>query len=135
MYLVRTATVPWAPAQCPSMRAHGKAAPTTGSRDNRRADRKRHPRNAVANGSSNRRVDAGREGRWRARQRPSRRARAWSRSGTLLDEAARSGDFVTASAAAAASFSVIFAITASRARLKYSRLVATNSRDLRKLAT
>ena len=63
------------------------------------------------------------------------RVRAWSRSGTLLADAARSGDFVTFSAAAAASFSVIFAITASRARLKDSRLVATNSRDWRSLAT
>jgi len=33
----------------------------------------------------------------------------------LADETASKGDFVTASAAAAASFSMIFAITASRA--------------------
>jgi hypothetical protein len=33
MYLVRTTTVPLDPGQCPSMSDHGKAAPTTGSRD------------------------------------------------------------------------------------------------------
>src|SRR5262249_23761762 len=45
---------------------------------------------------------------------------------------ASSGDYVTASAAAAASFSVIFSITASRAPLKESRLLTTNSRDRRR---
>jgi hypothetical protein len=34
MYLVRTATVPRGPAQWPSMKVHGRAAPTTGSRGN-----------------------------------------------------------------------------------------------------
>src|SRR5262245_6366900 len=67
-------------------------------------------------------------GRGHREARPS----AGFRSGTLPAEAASSGDFVTLSAAAAAGFSVIFAITASRARLKYSRLVATNSREVRR---
>jgi hypothetical protein len=48
----------------------------------------------------------------------------------LRDEAAMSGDLVTARAAAAASFSVILAVIAWRARLKYSRLVAANARDV-----
>src|SRR5207245_11604550 len=56
-----------------------------------------------------------------ARHRDARRAWAWSTSGTLLDEAASRGDCVTASAAAAASCSVIFAMTAPRARLNDAR--------------
>src|SRR5207245_9274345 len=68
------------------------------------------------------------------RHRGATPSEAWFRSGTLPAEAASNGDFVTLSAAAAAGFSVIFAITASRARLKYSRLLATNSRDVRKPA-
>src|SRR5262249_55618850 len=59
---------------------------------------------------------------------------ACSRSGTVPDEAAIRGGFVTARAFAAASFSLIFASTASRARLKYSRWLTTNSRDSRNLA-
>src|SRR5262249_59578992 len=51
-----------------------------------------------------------------ARHRDVRRAGGWSRSGTLLDEAATRGDWVITSAPAAASSPVIFAITAPPAR-------------------
>jgi hypothetical protein len=61
MYRVRATTVPLAPAQRPSMSAHGKPAPTTGSRDRDNAHRKRQPRNAEAKGSSKRRVVAAHE--------------------------------------------------------------------------
>src|SRR5208282_4308666 len=60
-------------------------------------------------------------------------ARALSRSGTLLAEATSPSrdPRVTASAATAASFSVIFAMIASLARSKTPRLVATKCCDWR----
>src|SRR5262249_24436541 len=73
-------------------------------------------------------------GRRAGRQREERRSRASFKSGRLLEEAASSGGFVTGRPAARVGVSVVFAITASRARLKYSRLLATNSRDARRPA-
>ena len=57
-----------------------------------------------------------------------------SRSGTLLAEAPSIGDRVTANAATAASFSVIFAMIASRERSNTARLLVTKSCDLRRPA-
>ena len=53
------------------------------------------------------------------------------RSGTLLAEALSIGDRVTANAATAASFSVIFAMIASRERSNNARLLVTKSCDFR----
>src|SRR5437667_195203 len=71
----------------------------------------------------------------RSDQRRPARARALSRSGRLLAATLPSlPDLVTASAATAASFSVIFAMIASLARSNTPRLVATKSCDCRRPA-
>ena len=61
MYLVRTATVPLDPAQCPSMSDHGTMAPISGSRESRSAHRKRRSRKTGARPSSKSRLAAERE--------------------------------------------------------------------------
>src|SRR5215813_11881701 len=55
------------------------------------------------------------------------------RSGRVPPAAAKCGDLVTASAAAALSFSMILAITASRLRSNTARFSITNCCELRKL--
>ena len=60
-----------------------------------------------------------------------RGVRAFGRSGKFPPDAAKWGDFVTASAAAAFSFSMIFAMTASRLRSKTPRFSITNLCDRR----
>src|SRR6266404_2461513 len=73
--------------------------------------------------------------RLRCYDRVPARARALSRSGRLLADTLPSlPDLVTASAATAASFSVIFAMIASLARSNTPRLVATKSCDWRRPA-
>jgi len=92
---------------------------------------RRHQRAVIARHHHHKRVLLLLGGRTHAHGRIYSAARPLSKSGTLEDDAASIGDFVTFIASAANGLASIFASTACLARSKYSRLCTTNSRDFR----